>query len=217
MEIRYLVDCRPDLHFTLNVSTKSMHKPTKRLQQLAHRTLGYLLHTKDYRMRFAPEDLQLRACVDASYGVHADCKSHYGVLLRVGHSSAAIHARSSIIKVVTRSALESELYAINDIASEILFQRDIMNEIGYLQGPTIVGEDNQGVISLLHGPDLNYQTRSKHVRIRYAFIKEQILNGRIAVEYTPTTLQQADTLTKPTIGALFLQGVHWLMGITHAA
>jgi hypothetical protein len=43
MEIRYLVDCRPDLHFTLNVLTKSMHKPTKRLEELAHRTLGYLL------------------------------------------------------------------------------------------------------------------------------------------------------------------------------
>jgi hypothetical protein len=145
MEIRHLVDCRPDLYFTLNVLTKSMHKPTKRLEQLAHRTLGYLLHTKDYRMRFAPEDLQLRAYVDASYGIHADCKSHYGVLLRVGHSYAAIHALSSIIKVVTRSALESELYAINDIASEILFECDISNEIGYLQGPTIVGEDNQGV------------------------------------------------------------------------
>jgi hypothetical protein len=151
-------------------------------------------------MRFPPEDLGLRAYVDASYGIHDDCKSQYGVLLRVGHSSAATHARSSIIKVVTRSALESELYAINDIASEILFERDIINEIGYLQGPTIVGEDNQGVISLLHGPDLNYQTRSKHVRIRYAFIKEQISNGSIAVEYTPTALQQADTLTKPTIG-----------------
>jgi hypothetical protein len=42
-----------------------------------------------------------------------------------------------------------------------------MNEIGYLQGPTVIGEDNQAVISLLHGPDLNYQTRSKHIRIRY--------------------------------------------------
>jgi hypothetical protein len=86
-----------------------------------------------------------------------------------------------------------------------------------LQGPNIVGEDIQGVISLLHGPDLNHQPRSKHMRIRYAFIKEQISNGRIAVEYTPTTLQQADTLTKPTIGAMFLQGVHWLMGTTHIA
>jgi hypothetical protein len=92
-----------------------------------------------------------------------------------------------------------------------------MNEIGYLQGPTIVGEDNQGVISLLNGPDLNYQTRSNHIRIRYAFIREQISNGSIAVEYTSTALRQADTLTKPTIGSLFLKGVHWLMGFTSTA
>jgi hypothetical protein len=58
MDIRYLVDCRPDLHFTLNVLTKSIHKPTKRLEQLANRTLCYLLHTRDYRMRFALEDLR---------------------------------------------------------------------------------------------------------------------------------------------------------------
>jgi hypothetical protein len=70
MEIRYLVDCHPDLHFTLHVLTTSMHKLTERLEQLAYRVLGYLLHTRDYRKRFASESLQLRAYVDASYGIH---------------------------------------------------------------------------------------------------------------------------------------------------
>jgi hypothetical protein len=115
------------------------------------------------------------------------------------YTSAAIHARSSIIKVVTRSTLESELYAIKDIASEILYERDIMNEIGYLQGPTIVGEDNQGAISLLLGSDLI--TR----RIPSTFIMERISIGCIAVEYTPTAFQQADTC------------IHWLRGFTSTA
>jgi hypothetical protein len=91
MEIRYLVDCRPNLHFTLNVLTKLVHKPTKRLDQLAYGGLGYLLHTRDYRMRFAPEDLQLRAYVDVSYGIHDDYKNQYGPHLRCHSCTLKYH------------------------------------------------------------------------------------------------------------------------------
>jgi hypothetical protein len=75
-------------------------------------------------------------------------------------------SRSSVM------ALRSRVRAlpINDITCKILSEREIINEIGYLLGPTVVGEVSQGVISLLYDPGLNYQTRSKHIRICYAFI-----------------------------------------------
>jgi hypothetical protein len=50
----------------------------------------------------------------SSYGIHEDSKSQYGFRLRIDRTSAVIHTHSSLIKVVTRSALESELSAIND-------------------------------------------------------------------------------------------------------
>jgi hypothetical protein len=45
MEIRYLIDYRPDLHFTLHVSTKSMHKPTRNLKnsRIAYLAISYTL------------------------------------------------------------------------------------------------------------------------------------------------------------------------------
>ena len=37
--------------------------------------------------------------------------------------------------------------------------------------------------------DFNYQTKSKHVRVRYDFLKEQVRNNLIVFRYIPIELQ----------------------------
>ena len=51
--------------------------------------------------------------------------------------------------------------------------------------------------------DFNYQTKPKHVRVRYDFLKEQVRNNVIVFRYIPTELQLADIFTKPIIGERF--------------
>ena len=43
--------------------------------------------------------------------------------------------------------------------------------------------------------DFSYQTKSKHIRVRYDFLKEQVRNTVIVFRYIPTELQLADTFT----------------------
>lgn len=55
--------------------------------------------------------------------------------------------------------------------------------------------DNQSAISLAKHPALH--GRSKHIELRYHFIREQVAAGKIEVEYCKSDMQVADVLTKP--------------------
>ena len=193
----------------------NMHKPTTEHDHFTDRVLGYLKRTSDYRMRFSPENLQLHAYVDASYAIHPDCRSHQGAIIRLGSTSAPFYAKSSVIKNVVRSSTEAEIFAANDLVSDLLWAIDLMTELGFPQQTVPVYEDNQAVVHLLTAPDFNFQTRSKHIRVRYSFLREQLESKTLTFIHVPSPAQQSDGLTKPLIGNLFQRVVQWLMAIAH--
>ena len=63
-------------------------------------------------------------------------------------------------------------------------------------------EDNQGAIAQIENP-VHHQ-RTKHIDIGYNFIREQVINDCIDVEYLQTDLMVADFLTKP-VGRIKLE------------
>ena len=56
-------------------------------------------------------------------------------------------------------------------------------------------EDNQGAIALAKNPIAH--SRTKHIDIRFHFIREARENGLIQIKYCPTEEMLADLLTKP--------------------
>lgn len=55
--------------------------------------------------------------------------------------------------------------------------------------------DNQSAIQLIK--DLRYHCKTKHIDIKYKFIRDNYNNGLFAIEYVQSSEQQADILTKP--------------------
>ena len=94
------------------------------------------------------------------------------------------------------SSTEAEIHAANEACPDVLHAIDLLTEIGHPQKPVVFYEDNQAVISLMLKSDFNYQTKSKHVRVRYNFLKEQVRNNVIVFRYIPTELQVADIFTR---------------------
>ena len=68
--------------------------------------------------------------------------------------------------------------------------------------PTPLYEDNQGAIAL--SVNNQFHTRSKHIDIKYHYVREQVERGDCIFYYTPTTEQAADGLTKP-LGKIMFQ------------
>ena len=60
----------------------------------------------------------------------------------------------------------------------------------------IIYNDNQSAISLAHAELGQFHARTKHIDIRYHFIREKIEDGTLEVVYCPTAEMTADVLTK---------------------
>ena len=77
---------------------------------------------------------------------------------------------------------------------EALYLAQLLDEIIEICSPVQIYEDNQGTIALSKDP-VNRQ-RSKHIDIRYHFIRSTINAGKVIVNYCPTTDMIADIMTK---------------------
>jgi hypothetical protein len=60
--------------------------------------------------------------------------------------------------------------------------------------PTAIHCDNQSCIKLSENPV--FHDRSKHIEIRYHFIRDWVQRGAVQLQYIPTDDQVADILTK---------------------
>jgi hypothetical protein len=61
--------------------------------------------------------------------------------------------------------------------------------------------DNTSAISLSKNPVLH--SKSKHIPIKYHFLREQVTNKIVQVNYIPSTEQIADIFTKPLVATPF--------------
>ena len=113
--------------------------------------------------------------------------------------------RSRKQKLNTRSSTEAELVAVDDCMSQILWTKHFLEEQGYnTKEATIVLQDNESAIKLEKNGHKSVGQRSRHIKIRYFFITDQIQKGNVQVEYCPTDEIEGDFMTKPLQGHKFV-------------
>jgi KUP system potassium uptake protein len=76
------------------------------------------------------------------------------------------------------------------------------------EAPFIIREDNQGAIALIR--DHRFSDRSKHIDIRYFYIREHVEQGTYTIEYCPTNLMLADVFTKALNRPVFVNIIKML-------
>ena len=160
--------------------------------------MQYLNSTLSYGPRYYTEEgATLYGYVDASFNVHPDSRSHTGYFLCIGKDSAPTLSFSSKQKsCISLSSMEAEYVALHEMTKVIVHTRRFLAEIGFPQeGPTIIFEDNESAINLALSPGVG--KKSKHIDLRYHYIKDMVKTGEIAIEYIDTTKQRANILTKP--------------------
>ena len=74
---------------------------------------------------------------------------------------------------------------------------------GYkVRRPSLIFVDNRSTINMAQ--NISEHDRSKHIRIRYNYIKDEIDSGEIKLEWVSTDKQMADNFTKALQGQLFV-------------
>ena len=132
---------------------------------------------------WSPND-PIKTYTDADWAGQVDTsKSTAGMVMLF--NGTAISWYSKTLKVIALSSQDAEYMALSDGSREIIFIRQLLNELGMeLKSPTEIYGDNNGSLAVSNNPAAHQKT--KHIRIRYHFIRQEIKNG--AVSYTHLTL-----------------------------
>ena len=96
----------------------------------------------------------------------------------------AISWKSSRQHTVALSSTEAEYMGLSACTQEALYLKQLCKEIDpkfVITEPIIIYEDNQGTIALVENP-VHHQ-RTKHIEIIFHFIRDQVTNGCIKVQY----------------------------------
>ena len=83
---------------------------------------------------------------------------------------------------------------MTDAVKEAIWIRGILEEINLLQGDVIVYSDSQSAIHLCKNPI--YHERTKHVDVKYHFVRDQVATGAVKIQKVSTEDNPADMGTK---------------------
>ena len=104
------------------------------------------------------------------------------------------------------STVEAEYIGASDAAKEAIWIRSffgqIMDQDPALLKPQEIFIDNQGAIQLAKNPKLH--ERTKHIGVRYHFVRDACERNIIHTTYLPTSEMTADILTK-----ILPRETHW--------
>ena len=85
--------------------------------------------------------------------------------------------------------------AATNASQEAVWLRALMHDLGYgKRYPTVIKDDNQSCIALTKNPV--FTARTKHIDIKYHYVREKVENKEVKFEYCATTNMVADVLTK---------------------
>jgi hypothetical protein len=155
----------------------------------------------------------VKTWVDAAFATHEDMKSHTGGVIMMG--KGALYASSKRQKLNTKSSTEAELVGAGDFLPQTIWTRNFLRAQGYEVTKNFFYQDNQSAMRMERNGRQSAGPRSRHIDIRYFFIKYRIQKGDINLIYCPTGKMVADFFTKPLQGALFRMFRDVVLGITH--
>ena len=186
---------RPDISEAVGKLSQHMSKPNKEHWVAAKRVLRYVKGTLDLGLKFErSNDFELVGYSDADWAGDVDTrKSTSGYVFMLGN--AVISWASKKQSVVALSTTEAEYIALCSASQETVWVRRLLESLRVRQvGPTTVFEDNQGTIFLSKNP--KDHSRTKHIDIKYHYVRQAVQKGEIDVRYCETKRMIADTLTK---------------------
>jgi hypothetical protein len=211
--LNYLTRSRPDILANVSfAATKSKNPMLSDYEDLLH-ILKYVHDTKELSLILKPasnvnNSIQLYCYVDASYLVHPDSKSHTGYSLSFG-TTGTFYAKSLKQTQVATSSTHAESRALYTAIQDIIFIIDLCKDIKVnLQLPAIVFEDNEPVVNLSTTNSTGLR-KCKHFQMLTAFIREQVENGLISINWIDTNANVADILSKVDIYGQSFQNKAW--------
>ena len=194
--IRYLADStRPDISFIIGFLGRHAHKPTTAHWQAALRVLRYLNATQDQGLHYKTGlHSTLQAHSDSDYAACVTTRrSTSGTYILYNDSPVAWQSKRQ--RFIATSTWAAEYVAAFHTAQHIICLRNLLADLNHAETkPTPLRMDNVGAITTAN--TTHPTPKSKHIDVKYHYIKELIDRKEISISYIPSSENCADILTK---------------------
>ena len=188
------VATRPDITFPTALLSQFVENLGPLHWEAVKHIFRYLLGTKTLKLVYGRMEGGLEGYTDADGATqeHRHAISGYVLLINGG----AISWFSKKQEIITLSTAEAEYVAATHAAKEAIWLKHFLSEVFRpIDKPIPLYCDSQSAIALTQ--DGSHHTRTKHIDIRYHFIRYVVQEGKIKIIYCPTNEMAADIFTKP--------------------
>ncbi|KAJ1262218.1 hypothetical protein BS78_09G090000 [Paspalum vaginatum] len=196
--LRYLTHTWPDISFAVGYVSRFMEDPHKDHMAAVKHLLRYIAGSCElglaYPRRKKTSD-DLIGFSDSDMGGDIDGrKSTSGMVFFL--ETCPISWQSQKQKIVALSTWEAEYIAGAAATCHGVWLRRLLKEIiGQAVAAPILGIDNKSAIELAKNPV--FHNRSKHIDIKFHFIRDCVERKLVILEQVGTDQQLADVFTKP--------------------
>ena len=191
----YLTACRPDIQFAVCLCARFQACPKESHLTAVKRIFRYLVNTADLGLWYPIGcDSSLIAYTDADYaGCKLDRKSTSGWCQFLG--GCVVSWASKKQHSVALSTAEAEYVAAGGCGAQVLWIKHQLLDFNIEKQRVPIYCDNTSAINLAKNPVQH--SRTKHIEIRYHFLRDHVAKGDFELIFIATDKQIADIFTKP--------------------
>nr|KYP31979.1 Retrovirus-related Pol polyprotein from transposon TNT 1-94 [Cajanus cajan] len=194
--LRYLTSTRPDLMLSVGIASRFMEDPRYSHWKALKRILRYVKGTMSLGLCFTKSDnYRLIGYSDSDWcGDVDDRKSTAGYVFFMGNSAFTWLSKKQ--PIVALSTCEAEYVAASWSVQHAVWLRNLLSKLEIMKAEKVlIRVDNRSAIELAKNP-INHE-RSKHIDVRFHFIREKVKEGSVELEHVGSKEQVADIFTKP--------------------
>jgi len=196
---------RPDIAHDHSTMSRFLSNPSTRHVELVRRMLHYLLGTMYHAIELSSantnaeawlEEPEFYGASDAAFGDDpATRKSSQGYIFKL--FGGTIDWKANLQRSVTRSTTEAELLSLSTAGAELQWWKRLFKGImlDTQVEPTLYC-DNLQTVNLMKKEAPKLDTKLRHVDVHQHWLRQEVQEKRINVQWIRTDLMPADGLTK---------------------
>eukprot|EP00253_Pinus_taeda_P031497 PITA_31497 len=195
-ELTYVLGLQVQQNKDVGIVGRFQEKPKESRLQVVKIIFNYLQGTQNFGLCYPIDtDLTLHAYTDADWaGSFDDRKSTIGGAFYIGSRLVSWFSKKQ--SSIALSTAEAEYMVVASFCTQLLWMMQTLQEIQITCTPPIsILCDNTSAISISKNPVMHSKT--KHIPIKYHFLREQVLEQKVKLEYVPSKEQVTDIFTKP--------------------
>ncbi|GJY33542.1 retrovirus-related pol polyprotein from transposon TNT 1-94 [Tanacetum coccineum] len=190
--LMYLTASRPDIAFATFVCARYQARSTEKHLKKVKRIFRYLRQTINMGLWYSKDSaFELIAYSDADHaGCNDDCKSTSGGIQFLGDKLVSWSFKKQ--DCTSMSTTKAEYVSLSACYAQVIWMRTQLLDYRFRYNKIPMYYDLKSAIAISCNPVQH--SRTKHINIRYHFIKEHVKKGTIELYFVRTEYQLADLL-----------------------